>query len=257
MQFKTIINLSRTFDESFIRLSNKIETAKNRNEHLAWQNHRKWYMKIVRDTRSKLKKLKNSIKQDRELKHILENLESSLKNIFDVNSQTSQKWNDLTYCKQTFERFQKELDKKIKQEFDLFPRRDFDEDSKLCFVLMPFENKFKLVYNKGIKPAIRKARLNPKRADEIFDVQPVVQDIWEYINKSPLIVADLTDRNPNVFYEVGLSHAIPKRLIILTQKKEDVPFDLQHIRWIRYKNTVTGRKELSRKLFQTIKKILS
>jgi len=257
LSFNEILKLVRDFDKQFNRLANKIETAKTRGEQLSWKNHRLGYMKLVRNTKKILKKLKTSLKKNPELKDIIVNLESSLKNIFDVKSGTDQKWNELQYCLETLQRFQRELDKKIKLEFDLFPRRDFDEDPKLCFVLMPFDTKFKLVYNKGIKPAIRKAKLNPKRADKIFDIQPVVQDIWEYINKAKLIVADLTDRNPNVFYEVGLSHAVPKKLIILTQKKEDVPFDLQHIRWIRYTNTVTGRKALSSELSKTIKKVLS
>jgi len=257
LSFKEILTVASDFEEQITRLANKIETAKTRGEQLSWKKHRRWYMKLVRNTKSILKKLKNSLKQNPELKHIIVTLESSLKNIFDVNSDTNQKWNELPYCLETLQRFQRELDKKNKLEFDLFPRRDFGVDPKLCFVLMPFDTKFKLVYSKGIKPAIRKAKLIPKRADNIFDIRPVVQDIWEYINKAQLIIADLTEKNPNVFYEVGLSHAVPKRLIILTQKKEDVPFDLQYLRWIPYKNTLSGRKELSNALYLTIKKALS
>ena len=241
----------------FIRLSGKIETAHNRGDQLAWKNYRQWYMKLSRETKNKLKKLRKAVKNISDLEQILKNFESSLKNIFDVNSETSLKWTDLSDSRQIFQRFQKELDKKIKEEYDLFRKRNFDENQKLCFVLMPFNTNFNQVYSKGIKPAIKKSKLISKRADEIFDVQPVVQDIWEYINKASLIVADLTDRNPNVFYEVGLAHALPKRLIILTQRKEDVPFDLQYIRWIKYDNTEKGRKILSTKLFQTIKKVMS
>ncbi|MCH8135750.1 MAG: hypothetical protein IIB77_07210 [Proteobacteria bacterium] len=84
---------------------------------------------------------------------------------------------------------------------------------------------------------MKKAKLNPKRADQIFRSTPIIQDIWELINKSVILIADVTERNPNVFYEVGLSHALPKQLIIISQKKEDVPIDIQHIRWIKYTNT--------------------
>ena len=257
MSYKNILQFTGDFDDCFIRLSGKIETAHSRSEQLEWQNHRKWYMKLVRETKNKLKKLKISVKSISELEQILINLESTLKNIFNVGSETNLKWTDLSICRQIFQQFQKELDKKVKAEYDLFRKRGFDEDSKLCFVLMPFDSNFNKVYSKGIKPAIKKSKLIPKRADEIFAVQPVVQDLWEYINKASLLVADLTDRNPNVFYEVGLAHALPKRLIILTQRKEDVPFDLQHIRWIKYENTSKGWKKLSDKLSQTINKVMS
>lgn len=253
MSWKNVQSNANSFEEVFIRLSSKVETANTRSEQLAWANHQKWYLKLIRDTKSSLKKLKKTLKNETDLLKILRNLESSLKNILNVNSDTRIKWNDLTYCKQTFEHFKKELDRKIKLEYDLFPKRDFEIEQKLCFILMPFDRKFNQVYSQGIKPAVRKAKMNAKRADEIFASTPVVQDIWEYINKASLVIADVTDRNPNVFYEVGLSHALPKLLIILTQNKEDVPFDLQHIRWIRYTNTKSGRKKMTSQLYRTIK----
>ncbi len=214
-------------------------------------------MRLVRQTKVNLKKLKKGLTNEVELKEILESLELSLKNIFNVESETTVKWNDLGYSKPIIEHFKKELENKIRQEYDLFPKRNIEYDNKLCFILMPFDPKFKTVYFKGIKPAVKKAKLISKRADEIFAPKPIVQDIWEYINRATLIIADVTERNPNVFYEVGLSHAIPKRLIILTQKKEDVPFDIQHIRWILYKNDGKGRKVLSGKLYNAIKSVMA
>ncbi len=214
-------------------------------------------MKLVRQTKSVLRALKKDLSGNTELKPIITSFEYSLRNVFDVNSDTKIKWADLRYSKEIWDHFNKALDKQVKLEYDVFPNRGFKVDPKLCFVLMPFDNSFKPVYSKAIKQAVKKARMKAKRADEIFATTPIVQDVWEYINKAALIVADVTDRNPNVFYEVGLAHALPKRLVILTQKKEDVPFDIQHIRWIKYKNDSRGRDELSKKLYRTIKSVMA
>jgi len=256
LNWKKTQELVYEFEESFTRLTNKIQTANTRGDQLSWQNHRKWYLQLVRENKNTLRKLKKEIQNDADLTGILNMLEPSLVNIFNIASDTSSKWNDVSISSQTFTKFKKELDKKIKEGYDVFKRRDFGADAKLCFVLMPFAPKFKYVYTKGIKPAVKKAKLKSKRADEIFASRAIIQDIWEYINKSTLLIADLTDRNPNVFYEVGLSHALPKRLIIITQNQDDVPFDLQHIRWIKYTNNVSGRKQLSIKLLRAIKEVL-
>jgi hypothetical protein len=70
-----------------------------------------------------------------------------------------------------------------------------------------------------------------------------------------LIVADCTDRNPNVFYEIGLAHAIGKPTILLTQREEDVPFDLRHWRYIAYQLTPRGMKEFEAKFKQTVRNV--
>jgi nucleoside 2-deoxyribosyltransferase len=63
--------------------------------------------------------------------------------------------------------------------------------------------------------------------------------------RADLIVADLTGRNPNVFYELGYAHALGKRTLLLTQKIDDVPFDLRHRQLVEYKATPKGYRNLS------------
>lgn len=103
-----------------------------------------------------------------------------------------------------------------------------------CFVIMPFEEPFNGYYQSILVPAISDAGLKPRRADEIFSVRPVIRDIWESIKCATLIIADLTGRNSNVLYELGLCHGREKSAIIITQSIEDVPFDLKHRRCIIY-----------------------
>ena len=104
-----------------------------------------------------------------------------------------------------------------------------------CFVIMPFEEPYNKYYQSILIPAISDAGLKPLRADEIFSVRPVIKDIWESIKSAEVVIAELTGRNPNVLYELGLCHGSGKSsTIILTQSIQDVPFDLKHRRCIVY-----------------------
>jgi hypothetical protein len=86
------------------------------------------------------------------------------------------------------------------------------------FVLMPFKADMLPVYEDHIKPTCANMGLTVRRADDFFTAHSVVQDIWTAIVSARLIVADCTDRNPNVFYEIGLAHTIGKPTILLTQR---------------------------------------
>lgn len=103
-----------------------------------------------------------------------------------------------------------------------------------CFVMMPFGEWFDKYYQEIYIPAIREAGFEPVRADELFATGTVVEQIWEQIKKAKILLADLTDRNANVFYELGLAHAARKPVVFTTPKVEDVPFDLRHLRVILY-----------------------
>jgi hypothetical protein len=103
-----------------------------------------------------------------------------------------------------------------------------------CFVMMPFGGWFDRYYQEVYVPAIKEAGLEPIRADELFSTGSVVEQIWEQISKAKVLLADLTDKNPNVFYELGLAHAAIKPVVFTAAKIDDVPFDLRHLRVIVY-----------------------
>lgn len=103
-----------------------------------------------------------------------------------------------------------------------------------CFVLMPFGGYFDRYYQEIYTKAINDAGFESVRADEIFTTGSVVDQIWEHISKAKVLLADLTDKNPNVFYEVGLAHAKGKPVVLTAAKLEDVPFDLRHLRMVIY-----------------------
>jgi hypothetical protein len=104
-----------------------------------------------------------------------------------------------------------------------------------CFVMMPFAAPLGAYYEKVYKPAIEKAGLKPVRADaEIFGTGKIMDQVWSGINAAKVLVAEMTTRNPNVFYELGLAHALKKPVVLISSNEGDVPFDLKHIRVIYY-----------------------
>ncbi len=71
-----------------------------------------------------------------------------------------------------------------------------------------------------------------------------MDDIRTSIESADLIIADLTGKNANVFYEVGICHAIEKPVLLLAQSMDDVPFDLRHRRVLLYSYSPRGCKRL-------------
>ena len=121
------------------------------------------------------------------------------------------------------------------------------EDPKTMFVLMPFREEFNAIYS-IIREAGTSLGLKVLRADEMTSPGLITDQILEAINYSGIILADLTHKNPNVLYEVGIAHTLNKKTILITQNFEDVPFDLASLRVIVYENSVSGAKSLEENL---------
>jgi hypothetical protein len=104
-----------------------------------------------------------------------------------------------------------------------------------CFVMMPFGLPLGGYYQSIYEPAIKKAGLSPIRADaEIFGTGKIIDQIWSGINNARVLVAELTGRNPNVLYELGIAHALKKPVVLISSNEGDVPFDVRHVRVIYY-----------------------
>lgn len=106
------------------------------------------------------------------------------------------------------------------------------------FVLMPFDDAFDDIYKFGIKAACEEAGAYCERVDEQIFVENILDRVYNQIAKADIIVAEMTGRNPNVFYETGYAHALNKRVILLTQNTEDIPFDLKHYPHIIYEGKI-------------------
>jgi hypothetical protein len=124
------------------------------------------------------------------------------------------------------------------------------------FVLMPFDKNFNDIYKFGIKGAAEDAGAYAERLDEQVFAEGMLDRIFNQINKADVIVADMSGRNPNVFYEVGYAHALNKLVILLTKDPEDIPFDLKHKQHIIYNGQIeTLRGHLSRTIVWAIQEI--
>ena len=108
------------------------------------------------------------------------------------------------------------------------------DDRRTCFVIMPFGEWFDDYYSAIFVPAIEAAGLDPRRADDLYRPSAIVGDIWELTKAATIILTDLSNKNPNVFYELGLAHASAKPAILVTASMEDIPFDLRALRIIEY-----------------------
>jgi hypothetical protein len=104
-----------------------------------------------------------------------------------------------------------------------------------CFVMMPFADPVGGYYKSLYEPAIEKAKLRAIRADaDIYGTGKIVDQIWDGITSARVLVAELTGRNANVLYELGIAHALRKPVVLVCSNEDDVPFDLRHVRVIYY-----------------------
>jgi hypothetical protein len=143
------------------------------------------------------------------------------------------------------------------QPISLFPAGPFIHDEHLCFVLMPFAEELRVVYDNAIAPASTDVGLECQRADDIMKPGGVMAQVWQALMEARVVIADLTGMNPNVFYELGLAHTIGHDVILLTQDKKWVPFDLQHMRWLKYQPDDHGLYLLRSKLRKVLKDLLA
>ena len=103
---------------------------------------------------------------------------------------------------------------------------------------MPFSPEFDDVYKLGIKKTCEEEGFVAERVDEQKFSENILERIYRQIAAADVVVADMTGRNPNVFYEVGYAHALKKQCILLTSKSSDIPFDLKHHRHIIYEGSI-------------------
>jgi Nucleoside 2-deoxyribosyltransferase len=109
-----------------------------------------------------------------------------------------------------------------------------------CFVMMPFAASFQGIWEHVLRPTVTGVGDDCKRGDDIFAPGLIMDDVIKAIREADYLIADLTGRNPNVYYELGYAHSLGKPVILLTQRNDDVPFDLRHHRLIQYDDTAAG-----------------
>lgn len=126
--------------------------------------------------------------------------------------------------------------------------KDFEPAAgNACFVIMPFAQEFTAVYD-VIKDTVESSGFTCYRADDINTPGDILDDVFKGIWSAEVVIADLSGRSANVFYELGLAHAINDNVVLLTQDVGDLPFDLARFRVLAYDNTMAGAKRLTEQL---------
>lgn len=124
-------------------------------------------------------------------------------------------------------------------DYKIYPKQFINEripiERNRCFMLMPFSTEFDYIYGM-IKKDLNDNGLICNRADEIAGSKPILNKILTEILKSRYIIADLTNYNPNVFYELGIAHSFKdaQNILMIKQKSSKIPFDLTHLTYIEY-----------------------
>ncbi len=117
------------------------------------------------------------------------------------------------------------------------------------FVIMPFTESWSDDTYLILKDTCQDINANITRADEVLGSNIIIDDIINQIKKSSIIIADITVRNANVYYELGYAHALGKKVILIAQNGTEIPFDIAYIRYLTY--------DLSYKQIREFKKLLS
>ena len=115
-----------------------------------------------------------------------------------------------------------------------------DNSEKICFVIAPIDKPGSDIRKRSdqvlehiIRPVVESCGYKAVRADEIAEPGIITNQIIRHVVDDPLVIADLTGQNPNVFYELAIRHATRKPLVQIINKVEDIPFDVGSMRTIQ------------------------
>jgi hypothetical protein len=103
-----------------------------------------------------------------------------------------------------------------------------------CFIVMPFSQEWSADVHRILASACEAAGVRAVRGDDLFTPTDILEDIWQSINAADFVIADITGRNPNVLYELGIAHTLAKPVLILSRDAVDIPIDLATRRVILY-----------------------
>lgn len=129
--------------------------------------------------------------------------------------------------------------------------------TKKCFVIMSFNDKYDRVYHQAIKPALERCGYCCVRADDDPGPANIPAEIVRGIISADIIIADISENSPNVFYELGISHCVGNKTITITSNIEKLPFDISVFRGIPYKIERNGLRLLSNDIEQAVRELES
>jgi hypothetical protein len=120
---------------------------------------------------------------------------------------------------------------------------DLSIDPKLVLVLTPFSSEETEIYA-YIKEVCTRTGFMCVRGDETFTDTDILTHVIRIMVRARLVIANITSRNPNVFYELGIAHALGKQTLLVSKTIHDAPFDVKTRRIITFED----EKELQSRL---------
>ncbi len=122
-----------------------------------------------------------------------------------------------------------------------------------AFVMIPYKEPYEAIYQNVISRAIEKCKLDSEIVKDVSFTGPIADKIHKSISESSVCIADLTDANPNVMYEVGIALTLAKPVVFITQGEiRSIPFDIRHHRIVKYESGSAGLQELYSNLVSTL-----
>lgn len=135
-----------------------------------------------------------------------------------------------------------------------FNIKDKNVDNELIFVLMPFNPKLDDIFE-TLKNTVKDVGFKCSRGDDSTLSQNILGHIVQQIIKARFVVAIITGRNPNVYYELGIAHALGKEVLLVSETVDDIPFDIKSNRVLLYKSKNDLENNLKKWLIQTLAKL--
>jgi hypothetical protein len=138
------------------------------------------------------------------------------------------------------------------------PKLPDEQDMVRCFIVMPFSLEWSDEVHRTLSGVCKALAVQPVRGDDVFTPTDILVDIWHSLNAADFVIADITGRNPNVLYELGIAHTLAKPVLIVSQSEKDIPIDLSTRRVIIYgQNDNRWQETLETRVSKAIKEILS
>ena len=148
----------------------------------------------------------------------------------------------------------KPSEKRITFSPSVFEIPNVSVENSLVAIMMPFKAELEPVF-KTIRVSCNDASYRALRVDDIWEESTIIQDIFNLLFRSSIVIVDFTGKNPNVMYETGIAHTLGKLVIPISQNIDDVPFDMKHHRVLQYLPNSEGLESLKTKLTQKLKQV--
>lgn len=126
-----------------------------------------------------------------------------------------------------------------------------------AFVVMQFSQPYNELHSEVIVPVCNELGIKTVRADEMLGPGLIIQDVITSLIESSIIIAEITPKNPNVFFEVGYAFALKKPMVFIAKRGETLPFDISGFRTLFYEDSIAGKARIEHELRSNLRAILA